>query len=51
MIAAAASESEAEREARSSIEELANPNRADWEGAPGDLARYLACGCNRNANA
>ena len=51
MIGAAASESEAEREARSSIEELANANRADWEGAPGDLARYLACGCNCNANA
>jgi hypothetical protein len=42
MIGAAGSESEAEREARSSIEELANPNRADWESAPGDLVRYLA---------
>ena len=51
MIGATASESEAEREAHSPIEELANLNRADWEGAPGDLARYLACGCNCNANA
>ena len=33
MIGAAASESEAEREARSSIEELASPNRGGWEGA------------------
>jgi hypothetical protein len=47
MIGAAASESEAEYEARSSIEELASPNRAGWEGALSDLA----CCCNCNATA
>jgi sulfur-carrier protein len=51
MIGAAASESEAEREACSSIEELASPSRAGREGALGDLAGYLACCCNCNANA
>jgi hypothetical protein len=51
MIGAAASEFEAEREARSSIEELATPNRGGWESALGYLARYLACCCNCNANA
>jgi hypothetical protein len=47
MIGAAASESEAEREACLSIEELASPSRAGREGALGDLA----CCCNCNANA
>jgi hypothetical protein len=51
MIGAAASEFEAEREARSSIEELATPNRGGWESALGYLARYLARCCNCNANA
>jgi hypothetical protein len=51
MIGATASEFEAEREARSSIEEFASPNRGGSEGALGYLARYLACCCNCNANA
>jgi hypothetical protein len=47
MIGAAASASEAECEARSSIEEFASPNHDGWEGTLG----YLACCCNCNANA
>jgi hypothetical protein len=34
MIGAASSESAAEREARSSIEELASPNRGGWPPCP-----------------
>jgi hypothetical protein len=49
MIGAAASESEAESEARSSIEEIASPRRGGWEGALGNLARYLARFCNAAA--
>jgi hypothetical protein len=49
MIGAAASESEAESEARSSIEEIASPARGGWEGALGNLARYLACVCDATA--
>ena len=49
MIGAAASESEAEREARSSIEEIASPARGGWEGALGNLARYLARSCGAAA--
>ena len=49
MIGAAASESEAEREARSSIEEIASPCRGGWESALGNLARYLARFCDATA--
>ena len=47
MIGAAATESDAMRDARSSIEELSNSNnRPDWEISLGNLARYLACVCD-----
>jgi hypothetical protein len=49
MIGAAASESEAEREARSSIEEIASPRRGGWESTLGNLARYLARFCDAAA--
>jgi hypothetical protein len=42
MIGAASSASEAEREARATIEEIASPARPGWEYALGNLARYLA---------
>jgi hypothetical protein len=43
MIGAAASESDAIAEARSSIEEISNSNvRPGWECSLGKLARYLA---------
>ena len=51
MIGAAASESEAEREARLSIEELGSLHCGGWEGALGYLAPYLVCCCNCNADA
>lgn len=46
MIGAASSESEAEREARATIEEIASPARPGWECALGNLARYLASVCD-----
>ena len=49
MIGAAATESEAEREARATIEEIAAPSRPSWEGMLGNLARYLARACGANA--
>ncbi len=50
MIGAAASESDAIRDAQSSIEELSNSNvRPGWEGALGKLARYLASVCDTAA--
>ena len=50
MIGAAASESEAVREARSSIEEISNSTlRPDWECSLGKLARYLASVCDPTA--
>jgi hypothetical protein len=50
MIGAAASESDAIAEARSSIEEISSsPRRPGWECALGNLARYLASVCNASA--
>jgi hypothetical protein len=50
VIGAAASESEAVREARASIEEIANSNlRPGWECSLGKLARYLATVCDATA--
>ncbi len=50
MIGAAASESEAVREARSSLEEISNSTlRPDWECSLGKLARYLASVCDPTA--
>ena len=49
MIGAAPSESEAEREARATIEEIASPAHPGWECALGNLARYLARTCDANA--
>ena len=47
MIGAAASESEAEREARSSIEEISHSIAlASWEGALNNLERYLSRMCD-----
>jgi hypothetical protein len=50
VIGAAASESDAIAEARSSIEEIANSNlRPGWECSLGKLARYLATVCDATA--
>jgi hypothetical protein len=49
MIGAAPTESEAEREARATIEEIVNPDRPGWESVLGNLARYLARGCSASA--
>lgn len=50
VIGAAASESDAIREARSSIEELSDSNaRPGWECSLGKLARYLAFVCGATA--
>ena len=49
MIGAAATESDAEREARSSIEEISNSNTPGWECPLGKLARYLASFCDATA--
>jgi len=49
MIGAAATESEAEHEARSSIEEISNSNTAGWECSLGKLAQYLASFCDATA--
>jgi hypothetical protein len=50
MIGAAASESEAVREARSSIEEISNSKvQPGWECSLGGLARYLAAVCDTTA--
>jgi len=51
MIGAAATESDAVRDARSSIEELSDSNsRPDWERSLGNLARYLASVCDATAS-
>jgi hypothetical protein len=50
MIGAAASESDAIAEARSSIEEISNSNgHPGWECSLGKLARYLASVCDAPA--
>ena len=50
MIGAAATESDAIAEARSSIEEIANSNlRPGWECSLGKLAKYLATVCDATA--
>ncbi len=47
MIGAAATESDAIRDAESSIEEISNSNaRPGWECSLGKLARYLASVCD-----
>lgn len=52
VIGAAATESDAMREARSSIEEISDSNvdvRPGWERSLGNLARYLASICDATA--
>ncbi len=50
MIGAAATESDAVREAHASIEEISNSNmRAGWECSLGKLAKYLASVCDATA--
>ncbi len=50
MIGAAATESDAIAEARSSIEEISNSNmRPGWECSLGKLAKYLATVCDATA--
>jgi hypothetical protein len=50
VIGAAATESDAMREARSSIEEISDSNvRPGWERSLGNLARYLASVCDATA--
>jgi hypothetical protein len=49
-IGAAATESEAEHEARRSIEEISNSiAREGWERSFQNLERYLACRCHATA--
>jgi hypothetical protein len=50
MIGAAATESDAIGDARSSIEEITDSSvRKCWEASLGNLARYLDCVCNAPA--
>jgi hypothetical protein len=50
MIGAAATESDAIRDAQSSIEEISDSNRrSGWECSLGKLARYLASVCDTTA--